>query len=154
MAFLHVVPLNCGSSTAPVGGTGPDETVLAVSMDDNFAPFFPHGGNFPVYTLNSDRWHKRFCQGECAVFWPPVLTSEWPVAGPGVDQHALGFIVRPDGSRQVTYDGKPLYLFAGDASFPDGDAYIPGISGLPGSPTIDGSGANTPWGVFNAIQLP
>ena len=48
-----------------------------------------------------------------------VLTSERPEAGPGVDQHALGIIVRPDGTHQVTYKGRPLYLF-------NNDAYIPG----------------------------
>ena len=77
------------------------------------------------------------------MYWPPVLTSKRPEAGPGVDQHALGIIVRPDGTHQVTYNGQPLYLF-------NNDAYI----GPPvdvGTQSINGAGANTPWGVFNTI---
>jgi predicted lipoprotein with Yx(FWY)xxD motif len=139
--------------TAPVGGTGPNATVLAATMNNDFSAF--PDASFPVYTLSRDRSHDRGkarshewghqsdCQGPCAVYWPPLLTSDRPVAGPGVDQHALGFIVRPDGSHQVTYNGRPLYLFYKDA-------YI----GPPvdvGTQGIYGAGAHTPWGVFNTI---
>ena len=109
--------------TAPLGGTGPDETVLAVSMNDSFSLFAD--GSFPVYTLSTDRGHTSACEGQCALSWPPVLTSGRPEAGPNIDRHALGTIVRPDGSHQVTFNGQPLYLYVGDA-------YIPGIPGISG----------------------
>jgi predicted lipoprotein with Yx(FWY)xxD motif len=125
--------------TAPVGGSGPDQTVLAATMNQDFS-LFPQA-SFPVYTLSPDT-HKSACQGQCAaVDWPPVLTTGRPQAGPGVDQHALGIIVRPDGTHQVTYNGQPLYLF-------EGDAYIQDIMGTQG---IYGAGDITPWGVFNTI---
>ncbi len=115
-------------------------TVLAASMDNDFS-VLPHG-RFPVYTLSNES--ARACQRFCALIWPPVLTSGRPVAGPGVGQHALGVVVRPDGTRQVTYKGKPLYLFIKDA-------YVPGVIG---KQSINGAGAVTPWGVFNTIPLP
>jgi predicted lipoprotein with Yx(FWY)xxD motif len=143
--------------TAPVGGTGPEQTVLAARMNNDFSVF--PDASFPVYTLSRDRGHQRgdvrshrrhggrghesACQGLCAVYWPPLLTSERPEAGPGVDQHAVGIIVRPDGSHQVTYNGRPLYLF-------NNDAYIGPIPGA-GTKSINGAGAHTPWGVFNTI---
>jgi predicted lipoprotein with Yx(FWY)xxD motif len=126
--------------TAPVGGTGQEQTVLAVQMDNDFS-LFPNA-SFPVYALRTDRDHESACQGICvAVPWPPVLTSNWPEAGPGVDQSALGIVVRRDGTEQVTYNGKPLYLFYQDA-------YILGITGTQG---IHGAGKITPWGVFNTV---
>lgn len=133
--------------SAPVGGTGPDKTVLAVSMNPDFSVF--PAASFPVYTLSRDhRGDDRgfACQRLCAVkYWPPVLTSGPPVAGPGVDEGALGTIERPDGTHQVTYHGRPLYLFSGDA-------YIPGIMGTQG---IYGAARHTRWGVFNTIpRLP
>jgi predicted lipoprotein with Yx(FWY)xxD motif len=131
-----------GLETAPVGGTGPDNTVLAASMNDNFSLFTY--ASFPVYTLSTDSGHASNCLGQCALDWLPVLTSGRPQAAPDVDQHALGTIVRPDGSHQATYDRRPLYLFVGDA-------YIPVIPGVSGPASINGAGATTPWGVFNTI---
>ena len=138
--------------TAPVRSTGQDATVLAASMNNDFS-LFP-GARFPVYTLSPESRHQEgpqmghqrgvesACQQECALYWPPVLTSRRPEAGPGVDQRALGIIVRPDGTHQVTYRGQPLYLFVNDAY----------IQGLPyGEARIDGAGEHTPWGVFNTI---
>ena len=116
------------------------DEVLAASMDNDFS-LLPHG-RFPVYTLSKN--NVKACQSYCALIWPPVLTSGRPEAWAGADPHALGVVVRPDGTRQVTYKGKPLYLFIQDA-------YIPGIAGTQG---INGAGAVTPWGVFNTIPLP
>jgi predicted lipoprotein with Yx(FWY)xxD motif len=131
--------------SAPVNGTGADQTVLAAVMDSDFAVF--SNASFPVYTLRGGEggnwWGDGIdCRGICAaVPWPPVLTSGPPEAGPGVDQHDLGTVVRSDGTQQVTYKGKPVYLFYGDA-------YILGITGTQG---IYGQGRITPWGVFNTI---
>ncbi len=134
--------------TALVNGTGPDQTVLAVSMDNDFSVYA--NVSFPVYTLNAQLRGPLeqgiACRGICAaVPWPPVLTSKQPEAGPGIDQRDLGTIVRPDGTQQVTYKGEPVYLFYRDA-------YIPGITGTQG---IYGEGESTPWGVFStASPLP
>jgi predicted lipoprotein with Yx(FWY)xxD motif len=134
--------------TAAVGGTGPDRTVLAAVMDTDLS--VAPNTSFPVYTLSvegddgqGDPWSGVACRGICAaVPWPPVLTSGHPAAGPGIDQQDVGTIVRPDGTRQVTYKGKPLYLFWQDA-------YIPGVTGTQG---IYGRGKMTPWGLFNTVR--
>ena len=139
--------------TAPLGGTGPEETVVAARMNNDYGPF--PNQPFPVYTLSRDHgswWgdlrshhggRESACQGTCAVSWPPVLTSGWPQAGPGVDQRAIGVILTRDGNLQVTYHGRPLYLF-------NQDAYFGGASPV-GTQGIYGAGALTPSGVFNTI---
>ena len=146
------------SETAPIAGTETNETVLAATMDEDFTPFLPSGGGtFPVYMSSPGHGPGDAdpagpgpmgpggpCQALCAQYWPPVLTSGKPQAGTGVDQHALGTMMRPDGTKQVTYDGRPLYLFADDA-------YIPGLSYNGGPASINGAGADTLWGVFNTI---
>jgi predicted lipoprotein with Yx(FWY)xxD motif len=130
-----------GLESAPLDGTGPVETVLAATMNTDFSVF--PDASFAVYTLSTDSGHASACQGQCAITWQPLLTSGPPEAGPGVDQHALGIIVRPDGTHQVTYNNKPLYLFVQDA-------YIQGIVGTQG---IYGAGKTTPWGVFETTAL-
>jgi predicted lipoprotein with Yx(FWY)xxD motif len=112
-------------------------------MNDDFS-LFPDA-SFPVYTLSTDSGHTSACEGQCSLIWSPVLTSGPPAAEAGVDQHNLGIIVRADGTHQVTYNGKPLYLFAGDAY----------IQGLPYGPArINGDGISTALGTFHAIPMP
>jgi len=140
--------------TAPINGTGPEQTVLAVKMDPGVSDIPPaQNSSFPVYTLSAgtdegqgNPWgHANDCRGLCsAVPWPPVLTSMFPEAGTGVSPRDLGTIERPDGTRQVTYKGQPLYLFWEDA-------YIAGVP-VTGSPGIHGQGKTTAWGVFNTIS--
>ncbi|MGP8204640.1 MAG: hypothetical protein ACLQVK_01060 [Acidimicrobiales bacterium] len=43
--------------------------------------------------------------------WPALTTTAAPVAGPGVTRRLLGSVYRPGIGRQVTYGGRPLYLF-------------------------------------------
>jgi predicted lipoprotein with Yx(FWY)xxD motif len=54
------------------------------------------------------------CTGPCSGIWPPLLTNRQAAAGPGVIRRGLGMVTRPDGTRQVTYFGHPVYLFAFD----------------------------------------
>jgi predicted lipoprotein with Yx(FWY)xxD motif len=67
-----------------------------------------------LYMFAVDKHGKSACYGACAKFWPPLLTSARPVAGAGVKSALLGTTVRKDGTRQVTYAGRPLYRFAED----------------------------------------
>jgi len=66
-----------------------------------------------LYLFLKDKHDKSACAGACARFWPPLMTNGKPKAGRGVQSKLLGTTVRRSGS-QVTYDGHPLYLYAGD----------------------------------------
>ena len=54
------------------------------------------------------------CYGNCANSWPPLVTSGQPKATSGVQGDLLSTIKRKDGSKQVTYNGWPLYRFVRD----------------------------------------
>jgi predicted lipoprotein with Yx(FWY)xxD motif len=66
-----------------------------------------------LYWFVPDTSSTSKCTGSCATYWPPV---PGPVtAGTGVTG-TIGTITRPDGSIQATYDGHPLYTYAGDSA--------------------------------------
>src|SRR5437762_1597007 len=54
------------------------------------------------------------CAGACAAAWPPLRASGMPTAGSGAQASLVSTTKRSDGARQVTYNGHPLYLYAGD----------------------------------------
>ena len=67
-----------------------------------------------LYLFEKDTSRRSACSGQCAQYWPPLLTKGAPVAHAGVKQSLLGRIKRSNGSQQVTYAGHPLYLYVGD----------------------------------------
>ena len=79
-------------------------------------PLFDGGGwhVFPVYSYSADSASKSACQGACAAAWPPLLTAGSPGVEGSAQSGAVGTLARPDGTLQVTYHGKPLYLFASE----------------------------------------
>jgi predicted lipoprotein with Yx(FWY)xxD motif len=67
-----------------------------------------------LYAFEKDTHGKSACYGQCANYWPPLLTRGTPVAGAGVKAALLGVTRRKDGTRQVTYAGHPLYRYTLD----------------------------------------
>lgn len=67
-----------------------------------------------LYLFAHDTSTKSTCSGMCATYWPPLITTGKPKAGPGAHASLLGTTHRADGKLQVTYHGHPLYFFAND----------------------------------------
>jgi secreted repeat protein with Y-X4-D motif len=59
--------------------------------------------------------NKSVCSGACAGAWPPVTATGTVTASGSAVASDLGTITRSDGTKQVTYDGHPLYYFVGDS---------------------------------------
>ncbi|MBC8160714.1 MAG: hypothetical protein H7Z42_05790, partial [Roseiflexaceae bacterium] len=90
---------------------------------------------FTLYQFKNDKANESVCYDGCARVWPPLLLGKGilPTAGQGVSGE-LGVTVRRDGGRQVTYNGSPLYFFAGNAAAPadaqPGDTNGQGVGGV------------------------
>lgn len=67
-----------------------------------------------LYLFEKDKNGRSACSGQCAKFWPPLLTSGKPRAGAGVKASLLGTTRRSDGRMQVTYARHPIYRFLED----------------------------------------
>ena len=68
-----------------------------------------------VYLWVKDTGDMSNCNGACAGAWPPVTTTGTATASGGATASEIGTITRSDGTKQVTYDGHPLYYFSGDS---------------------------------------
>jgi predicted lipoprotein with Yx(FWY)xxD motif len=67
-----------------------------------------------LYAADEEATGQVLCVDACEAFWSPLEPGEGtPTTEPGVAD--LGVITRPDGTQQVTADGRPLYTFTQDS---------------------------------------
>ena len=98
------------SAAAPASGSG-GSTVASATVGGQ--QVLTNAQGMTLYWFAPDTSTTSKCTGSCATYWPPV---KGPVtAGSGVTG-TLGTITRSDGTKQATYDGHPLYTYAGDTS--------------------------------------
>jgi len=84
-----------------------------------------------LYTNTVDTAENLHCiDSACTGFWPPYTVDAEPAAGVEI-QGSLGTVIRPDGSKQVTFNQQPLYTFYLDKQ--PGDAKGNGFSDLGGT---------------------
>lgn len=137
-----------GASTGPAGTSHQGMTITTGTGADG--TFLTDGAGHAVYLWVKDPGGKSVCSGACAGAWPPVPASGKVTASGGAKAADLGTITRSDGTKQVTYDGHPLYYFAGDSGA--GQTNGQGSNGFgakwwlvaPSGAQITGSAASTP----------
>jgi predicted lipoprotein with Yx(FWY)xxD motif len=96
-----------------------------------------------LYRNMSEKQGRIRCTGSCATAWPPLLvpTGGKLVGGAGVLESKLSTVKRPDGKRQATYAGSPLYRFAADGR---GQAKGQGLGGVWFAVTVAGAASPAP----------
>ena len=82
------------------------------------------GRSSPLYSYTADTATTSNCTGACAIGWPPLLTNSKPAVEGPLTAASVGTIKRSNGTAQVTYRGKPLYLFAYEGIAPQGMGYV------------------------------
>jgi predicted lipoprotein with Yx(FWY)xxD motif len=106
---LAALVLALASSTMASDQTAPTLTARSSS----FGKVVFDGRGFVLYVFTKDR-RVSACGGACAKAWPPYVVRGGVRAGLGVKASLLGTVRRANGSRQVTYAGRPLYFYVGD----------------------------------------
>lgn len=71
------------------------------------------GAGAVLFRFGHDNPHKAksACLGDCAQVWIPITTTGAPLVT-GIDPALVSTIKRPEGAKQVTLAGWPLYKFA------------------------------------------
>jgi predicted lipoprotein with Yx(FWY)xxD motif len=139
-AALAVVA--CGSSSPGGAASAPSGAASGAALSGSALKTTTIGGaavltnaqGFTLYWFAPDTATTSQCNGSCARIWPPVNGPA--TAGPGV-LGTLGTIARSDGATQATYDGHPLYAYAGDTR--------------PGQ--ANGNGINLNGGLWHEVTL-
>jgi predicted lipoprotein with Yx(FWY)xxD motif len=98
-----------GASVSPAPGP-----VTINAKDTNLGKILVDDRGMTLYLFEKDKNGTSSCTGECATQWPPVVTTDKPTPGQGVNASWLGTTDRADGTKQVTYHNHPLYHFAKD----------------------------------------
>jgi predicted lipoprotein with Yx(FWY)xxD motif len=127
-------PSSAAGSTAGAPASGTAASVMTKS--GTLGTYLTDSSGKSLYMFASDTSTKSTCSGDCATQWPPLTSKDAPKAGTGATAGKLTTIARDDGTKQVAYNGHPLYYFKGDSS-----------AGQTNGQGIDGFGAK--WWVLS-----
>jgi predicted lipoprotein with Yx(FWY)xxD motif len=100
---------------------------VAIAQHPVLGPLLTDPAGRTLYVYGADTPDRTTCTGPCEQAWPPYVIDGDPIA-PAELPGELGAIMRPDGTRQVTYDHLPLYYYSRDAQ--PGDTNGQGIGGV------------------------
>jgi predicted lipoprotein with Yx(FWY)xxD motif len=122
-AMAALVVAGCGGggdqATAASSQSGGGSNTINVTNNSDLGKILTDSNGRTVYLFMKDTGPKSTCSGACATDWPPVTTTGKPTAGKGLTASMAGTTTRSDGTKQVTYNGHPLYLYVGDQSAGD-----------------------------------
>jgi predicted lipoprotein with Yx(FWY)xxD motif len=108
LALLGVALAYAGGPPAATDAKG----VTLKTAEIGGATVLTNAKGMTLYWFTPDTPTTSKCTGSCAAYWPPVFGN--PEAGPGVTGK-LGTIRRAGHAVQATYNGHPLYTYAGDS---------------------------------------
>ena len=130
----------CGSSSstaapvAPVTTPSPVAATGAVLKTESsgMGTILVDSQGRAVYMFTADTPGHSACTGTCLTYWPIVPAPATLPTSIGAVSATLGVLDRPDGTKQVTVNGQPLYRYAADTN--------------PGA--VNGQGANLSGGFW------
>jgi predicted lipoprotein with Yx(FWY)xxD motif len=106
----------CGGgsgSSAPSAEANGAATVSAETIGDAGRVLVDSAGK-ALYAADEEASDMVLCTDACLTFWEPLTVSDGEAPTDSSLPGTLGVAERPDGTRQVTYDGKRLYSFTED----------------------------------------
>jgi predicted lipoprotein with Yx(FWY)xxD motif len=119
-------PSEAASAAASEAASAPPASGVTLTIVETSAGETLAGeGGLTLYINTEESDGTVACVDDCAVNWPPLTGT---VNAGEADAAMLGTVTRPDGSEQATYNGFPLYYFAGDSA--EGDANGEGLGGI------------------------
>lgn len=90
------------------------DATVKISSHPKFGKILTDNKGMTLYMFTPDKQDKSVCYDQCAREWPPLVVSKGlPKLDPGIPGQ-LGITTRIDNTKQVTYNGMPLYYYVKD----------------------------------------
>ena len=115
-------------TTVASGGGTTAKTTVALASSAKFGKILVNDKGMTLYVDEKDKPGKPACTGKCLQAWPPVVAPATPTAGTGVTATKFSSITLSNGTKQLTVNGSPLYLWQGDTKA--GDATGQDVNGF------------------------
>lgn len=117
-------PSTTAASTAAGSGYS-----VGIAYSPSVGFYLVDGAGFTLYFRTTDFQSNgtSTCTGACVQTWPVFYQADL-VLPPGLNASSFHTVTRADGTMQLTYDGWPLYSYAGDAK--PGETNGEGIAGI------------------------
>lgn len=117
-----------GQPQQPTGQpTDPNQVKLTATTVGQLGQVVTDATGMTLYRFDGDTANPPAsnCYDKCAQTWPPELAKSSTATLDGIDQSAVGVILRKDGTKQITINGWAVYRYAKDAA--PGDAKGQGL---------------------------
>jgi predicted lipoprotein with Yx(FWY)xxD motif len=126
----------CGGGGSSNASSGPPKTASGAAAtvgvsNEGLGNILVNSKGRTLYLFTRDSGTMSECSGACAVNWPPLKATGKPTIGTGANASLTSTTSRPGGTKQVTYNGHPLYLFKGDSN--PGDTNGQGLNAFGGN---------------------
>lgn len=102
-----------GESDNASPASGNDTATVSVEELGDAGSVLVDSAGQALYAADEEAESDVLCTDECTSFWMPLTIDAGAPTGDAVSGE-LGIAERPDGTRQVTLDGRRLYTFVED----------------------------------------
>jgi predicted lipoprotein with Yx(FWY)xxD motif len=163
LAAGAVAVAGCGSTqevSASTSAAASSTRAVVSTTHGALGTYLVDGRGRTLYLFRKDTGRRSRCSGACAQFWPPLIAHGKPVAKGRAKASLLSTSRRANGSRQVVYNGHPLYRYAPDTK--PGQTGGQGVNGFgarwyvvsPSGRAIRASAAATPAPAATSTPMP
>lgn len=119
-----IAPSNASTSVAATSTIAQNKTSNAtssnaytvnVTQSSTLGTYLTNGTGYTLYYFSGDTANsgQSACNGSCASNWPPFYTATLTLPS-SLSASSFSTITRSDGTKQLTYNGMPLYFFKSD----------------------------------------
>ncbi|MGC9214615.1 COG4315 family predicted lipoprotein [Athalassotoga sp.] len=109
---------------------------INVSYKTGIGNYLVDANGMTLYYLDGESTSTIKCNGMCLSFWPAFNVKSIVVPS-GLNSSNFQIFKRPDGSSQLSYEGKPLYYFIRDSYRGD----------------VSGNNLKDPFGIWYAVTF-